>query len=114
MPYVQRDSSGKVVALLNESPAEGAEFLLPTHPDVTLFLNTGAEGSVDEDQLLLASLDSKMIRVLDDLIELLVEKQVIMFTDLPIEARQKILARKKTRGRLQNLSILVGEPDDTL
>lgn len=114
MPYVQRDSSGKVVALLNESPAESAEFLPPTHPDVILFLNTGAEDSLDENQLLLADLDGKMIRVLDDLVELLIEKQVIVFTDLPVEARQKILARKKTRGRLQNLSILVGEEDDTL
>lgn len=114
MPYVQRDSSGKVTALFNERPAGDAEFLLPTDPDVFLFLNSGVEGSVDEDQLLLASLDSKMIRVLDDLVELLIEKQVIVFTELPVEARQKILARKKTRGRLQNLSILVGESDDTV
>ncbi len=114
MPYVQRDSSGRVTALFNERPAEDAEFLLPTHPDVFLFLNSGVEGSVDGDQLLLASLDSKMVRVLDDLLDLLIEKQVILFTDLPVEARQKILARKGVRGHLQNLSILVEESDETL
>ncbi|MDP1708663.1 MAG: hypothetical protein Q8L89_06325 [Gammaproteobacteria bacterium] len=102
------------MALFNERPAGDAEFLLPTHPDMLLFLNSGAEGPADEAQLLLAHLDAKMIRVLDDLVDLLIEKQVILFTDLPVEARQKILARKKTRGRLQNLSILVGEADDTL
>lgn len=114
MPYVQRDSSGKVVALLQERPAEGAEFLLPSDPDIFLFLNSGAEGPADKDRLQLAHLDARMIRVVDDLVDILIEKQVIMLTDLPIEARQTILARKTTRGHLQNLSILVGESDDTV
>lgn len=115
MPYVQRDSTGKVVALYGPPPSADAEFLPATHPDVLLFLNSGAaENLDDEEQFLLASLDSKMIRVLEDLLDILIEKRVILFTDLPVEAREKILARKKTRQGLQHLSNLIGGTDEIL
>ena len=41
-----------------------------------------------------------MIRVLDDLIEVLVKKNVIMLTDLPEEARAKLGKRQEVRRRM--------------
>jgi hypothetical protein len=41
--------------------------------------------------------------VLDDLIEVLVRKNVIMLTDLPEEARVKLGTRKDVRRRMQDV-----------
>lgn len=114
MPYVQRNSSGRVTALFSDAPAEDAELLPATHPDVLVFLNSGDGEPAGEGRLLMAGLDSQMIRVLEDLLDVLIEKQVILFTDLPNEARLKILARKETRARLNTLSNLIGDTDEIL
>ncbi len=131
MPYVQRDSTGRVVALYLDTPADGAEFLSGAHPDVLLFLETNTDQLSEEDRRRLfvtldAStirvlediidplgtagkfIDSSMIRVVEDIIDLLIQKHLIEFTDLPPEARQKILARKATRERQAGSTGLVG------
>lgn len=114
MPYVQRNSSGRVTALFSDAPVENAELLPATHPDVLFFLNSANGEAAGEGRLLMTSLDNQMIRVLEDLVDILVEKQVILFTDLPNEARQKILARKETRAHLSTLSNLIGNADEIL
>ena len=45
--------------------------------------------------------------VVEDLIDVLIEKNVIMLTDLPGPAQQKLMARRHLRGRLSNLVDLV-------
>ncbi|MNC92252.1 hypothetical protein D3C83_86410 [compost metagenome] len=50
-----------------------------------------------------------MIRLVDDLIDLMIEKDVIKFTDLPPAAGEKYLHRQVARKRLQQ--IIVGEDD---
>ena len=54
-------------------------------------------------EALLEEADKKMIRVLDDLIEVLIRKNVILLTDLPREAREKLGTRQSVRSRLQEL-----------
>jgi hypothetical protein len=45
-----------------------------------------------------------MVRVLEDLIDTLVEKSIINYTDLPPEVQEKLTTRKKMReeGSLKN------------
>ncbi len=122
MPYVQRDSTGRVVALYLDTPADGAEFLSVAHPDVLLFLETNTDKLSEEDRRRLfvtldsstirvlediidplgaagKFIDSSMPRVLEDVIDLLIQKHLIELTELPPEAQKKILARKATRER---------------
>lgn len=101
MPYIQRDPSGRVIALYIEPPADHAEQLPANHPDVLTFLESDNQQLNNEDRRrLLADLDTSMIRVLEDLMDVLIEKRIIMLTDLPEQAQRKIMARKETRGRL--------------
>ncbi|MNC95299.1 hypothetical protein D3C83_123860 [compost metagenome] len=51
-----------------------------------------------------------MVRLVDDLIDLLIEKAVIKFTDLPAAAGEKYLQRQIARRRLQG-SLVVDEKD---
>ena len=62
----------------------------------------------------LAQLDIEFIRVLEDLINVLVEKGLLNLTDLPPEALEKLSRRKRVRGRLKNALNLLQDEDDVI
>jgi len=93
MPYVCRNSEGKVVALFGEAAPEAQESLPVSHPDVIEFLG-GASAAV-----LFNSLDIDFVRVTEDLIYTLIDKGILQFTDLPQEAQRKLNERASFRER---------------
>lgn len=93
MPYVRRDADGKIVALLKESDEGAQEFIAPHQPEVRVFLGEDPEGEF------FRSLDLDFVRVLEDLINALIERGVLQFTDLPDEAQQKLRMRERFRDR---------------
>lgn len=99
MPYVKRDGQGKVVALFQTEQSDAREFLPPHCSEVIQFL---ASETGTETQILhaLAKSDSDIARVTEDLIALLMEKQVILFTELPVAVQQKLINRAKLRATL--------------
>ena len=103
MHYVLRDQAGKVVGLSEEVPQANASSLTEAwekieenHPDVIRFM---------EEKLNKASAfresDIQLARVLEDLITLLIDRNVIFFTDLPAAAQQRLLARQSMRRKNQ-------------
>jgi hypothetical protein len=103
MPYVTRDASGRIVALAETAPSEGAEELPATHPEVLDFVFVEAE---DSSRRFLAS-DLALIRVFEDLVEVLVRKHVLAMTDLPPAAQDKLMDRRSLRTYLSGMSGLV-------
>ena len=97
MLYAEKDDNGTIVAIRtrptkpNQEPLAESTLVkfLTDHDD------TGSYESV------LSLLDSSVIRVLDDLIDLLVKKDLIMVTELPEEAQKKIGERKRIRLKMQ-------------
>lgn len=55
--------------------------------------------------------DTDMVRVLEDLIDVLIDRGVIQFTDLPKPAQAKLLQRKETRATLSNRLDLIGDDE---
>jgi hypothetical protein len=55
--------------------------------------------------------DRDLIRVLEDVIDLLTVKGVIQFTDLPKAAQEKLLSRQNIRHRIATLDLLSDDPD---
>lgn len=124
MPYVQRDETGQVTAISLDVAENAGEFLPNDHPDILKFFGgilpqtrqdqpapfrVDTEGGficVDENgeptrcANWVPDSDVALIRVIEDIIDTLIEKNVIMFTDLPEAARAKILSRKSARVRL--------------
>lgn len=108
MPYVLRDSRGQVDSVHREA-VQGAEWLPPEHPEL---LEIVGEASREEG---FASLDAGLIRVLEDLVDVLVARNVINITDLPNEAQHKLFARKNFRERFQRNALqLFAAPEDLL
>ena len=93
MPFVKRDHTGRITAMFDRAQSDAAEQLPAHSPEVTLFLfGPPTERARD----MLAS-DLELVRVIEDLIEVMVGKNVIQFTDLPDAVRQKVFARKEKR-----------------
>ena len=99
MPFVKRDAGGNVIAVFGEAQPDASEFLPPDSDDVMAFLSNtrGDESEADPLAVLLES-DMAMGRVVEDLIDVLIEKNVIMLTDLPGPAQQKLTARRHLRS----------------
>jgi hypothetical protein len=93
MPFIRRNASGAVDSLHRRDEG-GCEFLPDDHPDVRAFL--GAAPPHDQN---FATLDADFIRVIEDVIDTLISKNVINITDLPLEAQTKLFGRKGYRQR---------------
>lgn len=90
MPYVRRNAEGRITALLAE-PEPGADESLPAgHADVLAFL--GGAGAF-------SALDADFVRVTEDLIYTLIDKGLLQFTDLPVDAQRKLREREGFRSR---------------
>ena len=101
MPYIARDDQGAIASLLREAPAEAsgsAEFLAADHPEVMAFLGAPAGEAFDR-------LDADFVRVIEDVIDTLIVKNVINITDLPEQAQAKLFARKSFRERITQHSL---------
>lgn len=100
MFYAERDQDGNIVAVRRE--AGGAHVDTKPLGDQELEEFLASEFGRSAYELLLRVADRKMIRVLDDLIEVLVSKNIIMLTDLPDEAREKFGDRQQVRRRMHD------------
>jgi len=105
MPYVRRNAQGEVVSLHRHAEAGTSEFLPDDHGDVLAFFGAGpsAGGGGDADGF--ARLDADFVRVLEDVIDTLVAKNLINITDLPPEAQAKLFSRKSFRERRSQNSL---------
>jgi len=112
MPYVQRDASGHISALFQKPEASAEEFLPSDHPDIQLFLG----GIVPQKEknaatMALSESDLSLIRVIEDIVDTLIDKNLLMFTDLPEQAREKILQRKHTRKKISTPLDIIEDED---
>ena len=78
------------------------------HPDVRAFLGAGAPAQGEN----FASLDADFIRVIEDVIDALISKNVINITDLPVEAQTKLFGRKGYRERAAKDALKLFGDDD--
>ncbi len=103
MPHVMRDEEGVVVAVSAVRAAGFEERLDSGSPELTQFLNEqDAANSLD-------ATDKDFVRVLEDVVELLIAKGVILFTDLPGSAQDKIMRRQRLRSEHAGKLDLIGE-----
>jgi len=56
--------------------------------------------------------DTETIRVIEDLVDLLIEKKLILLTDLPAAAQKKLSERRQIRGDLGVLGNVIVDEED--
>ncbi|MFJ2984238.1 MULTISPECIES: tryptophan synthase subunit beta [unclassified Pseudomonas] len=108
MFYVQRDDEGR---LLRVEPAPYAESTEVIPADSAEIQEWFADDVVENSLKQLKQSDLDMIRVLEDLIEVLTAKGVFSITDLPPGAQAKLLSRSTARKALGGLNNLIDDEE---
>ena len=99
----RRDAEGRIVALTRlpldeESIKVGAwQSVSADNAEVDAFVH-----DVSSQAQALSQTDIGLARVLEDLIDVLIDRGLIQFTDLPEAAQAKLLQRRQTRTNLGN------------
>ena len=94
MPYIRRNADARIESLHRHAEHDAQEFLDGDHAEVQAFLGRAAPDGED-----FSSLDADFVRVIEDVIDALLSKNIINAIDLPAEAQAKLFARKSFRDR---------------
>lgn len=105
MPYVRRNPDGSIESLHREDPG-GSVYQADNDPEVQAFIGITTRPSE------FSRMDAEFVRVLEDVIDTLIVKNVINLTELPEQAQAKLLARKSFRERSMKSSLRLFEPTD--
>ena len=103
MRYVFRDDDGTITAVYAQPQDFATEEVAPDDPELLTFLS--GQGAEDFLRSYLSATDAELLRVVEDLINVLVDKHVVMLGDFPEAARKKLLNRKAIRDRLQSVML---------
>lgn len=109
MPFVYRDGDGHIQAVY-EQPVEGGEEVSADDPALKAFVQRNLPTAGLQDDFVQS--DLALARVMEDLIEILIDKKVIMFTDFPEGAQQKLLARRGLRKEFSYVEDLFVSDED--
>ncbi len=112
MPYVIRDGDGQIVAVHAIRSEQAQERLQADDAELREFV--AATGDSTNLQNVLIASDLELVRVLEDLIAVLIDKRIIMLTDLPEAARRKLARRYELRSQLNDLGSIVAEQEEIM
>ena len=107
MLYVERDGEGRIIAMHSTPKPNASEEKTVVDEEILDFLNKTV--SADSRKLLLSLSDMGIIRLLEDLIDLLIQKNVIFYTELPESAQDKIRERKRLRETVNPQTLTVDD-----
>lgn len=107
MPYVLKNPDGSIKGVSVEPMSEqGWEFVEATSKEYMDFL----ENALAMHDPFRES-DIQLARVLEDLISLLIERDLLRFTDFPAEAQKRLIKRQNMRKQ-NRISDIIDEDSD--
>jgi hypothetical protein len=104
MPFVRRDAEGYIDAVFEAPEGEAQEELASEDPEVLEFLGLDLGEAAKADEWLKS--DLALARVIEDLINIMIDKGLIAFTDLPTGAQEKLIQRSNLRSELSYVASL--------
>ncbi len=107
MLYVARDKSNKIISLSRKKTNDANEVKTSLDSEIWEFLNENDDE--DSIRMSLSLSDLGLIRTIEDLINLLIDKKVISFTELPPEAQKRIKERQRFREKLASSTFMVDD-----
>ena len=109
--YIKRNDQGQIIGIREIQSEEFNELASDDDPEYLKFLKCEAcKSSIAKSTL--EKSDTELVRVLEDVIELLISKNIIQFTDLPPAAREKLSRRQNLRESHRSLKLFSEHDDD--
>lgn len=112
MLYIKINAANQIEEI-EFTPQEGFEEISLHDAKLTEYIDN-SENSEEIIQQVLARLDLDMVRVIEDVIDILIEKNVMLFTDLPNPVQNKILFKKQVRNLKENNNSILDESHEEL
>ncbi len=109
MPYIKRAPDGRIISVSNEPGDPPCEQLSSDAPELRVFFD-----SLSERAGVFENSDLKLIRAIEDVIDLLIQKNVICITDLPPAVQSKLLERRSLRCTLNALKLFGDDEQGTI
>ncbi len=106
MLYAERDKDGKIIAVRHTADEKATEPVSGINEELMEFFKKINKDPWTE---MLSASDLGVIRVVEDLIDLLIRKNIILFTELPPEAQRKIKTRKQIRRKIDDHNFMVDD-----
>ena len=106
--YIKRDDEGRIELVSRVETSACSEYLTADSSELLAFL---MEDEANRGHGHFQASDLAFVRVLEDVIELLMDKGVISFTDLPEPAQEKVMERQSLRRRLNGLQLMSGSDE---
>lgn len=110
MPYIKRNAANEIELVSAVKTEETAEFIAKSDQELQTFL----EGLTPQGTSAIEQTDTEIARVFEDLVDVLIAKGVIQFTDLPEPAQRKLIKRQTLRKQATNLEFDADHDDDTI
>ncbi|NOQ79315.1 MAG: hypothetical protein GQ546_07930 [Gammaproteobacteria bacterium] len=110
MPFIKRDNNKQIIGIFCEKQEDAQEELSVNNKEIIEFLES--EDYSEYTNHLLSQSDAEFIRVLEDLIDVLLDKHILLLTDLPEAAQYKLLKRKKIRK--EHIQSILSDDDDDI
>lgn len=107
MPYIERAADGKIIGLRTVANPNTTEVKSLKDEEVLDFIKDNLDNNVLKG--LLVQSDVGLIRLVEDLINLLTKKNIILFTELPEKAQEKINERAQIREKISSQDIIVDD-----
>jgi hypothetical protein len=104
MPFVKRNEQGGIAAVSQMQESGFDEELAADNLELAAYMDGLGQGGSS-----LSATDQDFVRVLEDVVELLIDKGVILFTDLPESAQEKMLYRQRLRSKMGGNLNLIGD-----
>ena len=92
MLYAKKDESGLIIAISQQKVDDEWKMVSFTDDAMREFLARNEDEELKNK--ILEDADDDFIRVLEDIIELLINKEVFQFTELPTAVQEKLLSRR--------------------
>src|ERR1700679_2090874 len=104
MPYILRDETGKI-ARISARSLHGGELVPHSHPEVVAWLTAHGQNPKQVEDALgeLRRTDGEMSRAVEDVIMVLLKKNVLKLTDLPKAVQDRMQFRVKLRVIIQDV-----------
>ncbi|MBF6058899.1 MULTISPECIES: hypothetical protein [Thiomicrorhabdus] len=110
MVYIERNVSGSIERI-EFDPADNREEISFYDPELKEFLENMPDREATIKKIL-DKLDLDMVRVIEDLIEILIDKNLMLFTDLPEPVQNKLMFKKAMRSLNRPTRVIYEETDE--
>ena len=98
MRYVARDINGNIRKVVVQPDDDATESIFKENPELIAFVTEG--GSQAALRAYLAASDADLLRVLEDLVNVLIDKGMLLLTDFPEPAQEKLMRRQSVRATM--------------